>query len=171
MRIIPADTPLLLNAAASLFREYANSLPFSLDYQGFELELASLPGKYAPPGGAILLADVRNRFAGCLALRPFPDPPAWLPPKTCEVKRFYVQPSARGIGVGRALVAAILEQARHAGYSAMILDTSAEMAAAQHVYQSAGFVPCERYNDDPDPTTRYFRCDIAPAARPQTHHT
>jgi GNAT superfamily N-acetyltransferase len=171
MRIILADTPLLLNAAAALFREYANSLPFSLDYQGFEIELANLPGKYAPPAGAILLADVRNRFAGCVALRPLPDPPSWLPGSICEMKRFYVQPSARGLGVGKALVAAVLDRARNANYAAMVLDTSADMAAAQHVYQAAGFIPCDRYNTDPDPTTRYFIRDLAPPTQPtQQHH-
>src|SRR6478672_110087 len=90
----------------ALFREYAASLPFTLDFQGFDRELAELPGPYAPPRGALLLA----RGAGCVGLRPLDD-------ATCELKRLYVRPPARGTGLGRRLVEAIVAEARRLGYA------------------------------------------------------
>jgi len=139
-----------LAAARQLFIEYAQSLPFSLEYQGFAAEIGSLPGKYAPPGGAILLAIDGGAPVGCIAIRPHAA-------AECEIKRFFVQPAARGRNIGHQLLAAAIQRARLLGYRSICLDSSADMLAARRTYEAAGFQPCERYNDDPDPTTVYFR--------------
>lgn len=150
MKIIDANQSSQLASAAELFLEYAKSLPFSLEYQGFTAELESLPGKYAPPTGAILLAVNDDAPVGCVAIRPHSG-------RECEIKRFFVQPQARGRGVGHQLLAAAIERAKLLGYESICLDSSADMIAARRTYEAAGFRPCERYNDDPDPTTVYFR--------------
>lgn len=154
--LFDADRPPLLAKAGELFLEYARSLPFSLEYQGFAEELASLPGKYAPPTGAILIAALRDVPAGCIAIRPHAA-------GECEIKRFYVKPSARGLGIGHQLLAAAIDRARAIGYSSICLDSSADMLAARRTYKAAGFKPCERYNDDPDPTTVYYRLALGSA--------
>lgn len=151
--IVDADREPLLAAAGALFLEYARSLPFSLEYQGFTDELASLPGKYSPPRGAILLAMLSDTPIGCVAIRPHAG-------AECEIKRFYVKPSARGRGIGHQLLGAAIERARDLGYRSVCLDSSVDMLAARRAYEAAGFKPCERYNDDPDPTTVYFRLDL-----------
>ncbi|MCC6971269.1 MAG: GNAT family N-acetyltransferase [Phycisphaerales bacterium] len=151
MRIFDTGiAPELLPLAADLFFEYAGSLPFSLEYQGFSDELASLPGKYAAPAGAILLAMDGERALGCIAIRPHAG-------DECEIKRFYVRPAARGCGIGHRLLSAAVVRARDIGYASICLDSSADMLAARRTYEAAGFKTCERYNDDPDPTTVYFR--------------
>lgn len=150
LRVADARGQFLLTQAGELFLEYARSLPFSLEYQGFSGEVASLPGKYAPPSGAILLAMEGGRPVGCIALRPHVG-------DECEIKRFFVKPAARGRGIGHRLLAAAVERAKLLGYRSICLDSSADMLAARRTYEAAGFKPCERYNDDPDPTTVYFR--------------
>ncbi|MBL8759972.1 MAG: GNAT family N-acetyltransferase [Phycisphaerae bacterium] len=163
--IVDAHAPPFLTAAGELFLEYARGLPFSLEYQGFSQELASLPGKYAPPLGAILLALDRPTLPssrepraalGCVALRPHK-------PGECELKRFYVRPEARGRGLGHLLASAAVQRARSLGYRSICLDSSEDMHAARRVYEAAGFKPCDRYNDDPDPTTVYYRLAFAGA--------
>lgn len=145
----------MLSIAGGLFREYAESLSFSLEYQGFSNELATLPGAYAPPRGGILVAIMDGVAVGCIALRPHDD-------QECEIKRFFVRPSSRGSGLGRALAMAAVELARQLGYQSVCLDSSSDMLAARHVYESVGFRPCERYNDDPDPGTVYYRLHLQP---------
>lgn len=144
---------------ARLCRDYAASLPFSLEYQGFTSELAALPGLYAPPGGAVILArDASERAVACIAVRPLaasailPGDPT----PACEIKRMWVAPSARGMGLGHALMREAVAFARAAGYALIKLDTSADMAAAQACYLRAGFTHAPRYNNDVDPTTVYF---------------
>lgn len=122
----------------ALFREYAASLPFALDFQDFDRELAELPGEYAPPRGALLLA----RGAGCVGLRP-------LDAATCEMKRLYVRPSARGTGLGRRLTEAIVGEARGLGYARMRLDTMPDMAAALSLYAELGFREIPPYRANP----------------------
>lgn len=102
------------------------------DATAFEEELASLPGKYAPPQGALLLATLDSRAAGCVALRPISD-------AVCEMKRMYVYPEFHGKGVGRALAAAVIDEARVLGYGSMVLDTSVRQAEAQGLYRRFGF--------------------------------
>ena len=113
------------------------------DAADFEQEVASLPGKYGRPAGALLLATVDGRPAGCVALRRIDD-------TTCEMKRMFVYPEMQGAGVGRALADAILAEGRRLGYRSMVLDTSIRQAEAQALYRKLGFQPTEPYYDLPD---------------------
>ena len=141
--ITPARQPRELAEAAKLFADYARALGLDLSFQGFEAELATLPGKYAPPAGEILLACFADGLAaGCVALRP-------LTPSCCEMKRLFVAPQGRGLGLGRALVQAILATARGAGYAEMKLDTVASLASAVSLYRNAGFRPIPAYCENP----------------------
>lgn len=145
-----------LSVAAALFREYAASLPFSLCFQGFDEELKSLPGKYAQPRGTIILAHrvladgLAGEAVGCVAQRPILDE------RTCEMKRMYVKPTCRGLGVGRLLADELIRFARGAGFARMLLDSEPDFAAAMGLYRSLGFQPTERYNDDPHPQTVFM---------------
>lgn len=142
--ILPAESRTDLKDMAALFRAYAASLPVDLGYQGFEAELAGLPGKYAPPAGALLIARAPSGEAiGCVAMRPIEGE------RTCEMKRLYVTPAARGMGLGAALVRAIVERARGAGYEEMRLDTLPTMQAARAMYAHAGFLEIDAYYPTP----------------------
>lgn len=142
-----------IEEARVLFREYAASLGIDLAFQDFDAELASLPGKYAPPEGAIILARVDGVLAGCVALRPIQN-------RICEMKRLYVRDVYRGLGLGRALVARIIAEARARGYRAMRLDTLPSMAAAQALYASFGFRHIEPYVYNPIEGTRYMELSL-----------
>lgn len=142
--ILPAQVPADLPALAQLFRAYAASLPIDLGYQGFDGELASLPGKYAPPSGALLIArDANGEALGCVAMRPLETP------GICEMKRLYVAPEGRGRGLGKALALAIIDAARAAGHSEMLLDTLPTMHDAQALYRALGFREIAPYYDTP----------------------
>jgi len=142
----PARTPEEMAMAAQLFQELADWYAvegIDLCFQGFDEEVAGLPGKYAPPLGELLIAwNASGAALGCIAVRPFRD-------ETCEVKRLFVRPSARGMGVGRALGGAIVEAARGLGYRRALLDTASFMAAAVRVYESLGFRDVAPYYDNP----------------------
>src|SRR5438445_1780833 len=114
--ISPAINPIQVEAVRMLFREYAQSLGFSLCFQGFDKELADLPGSYGPPSGRLLLATADRHTAGCVALRA-------LGPTICEMKRLYVHPSFRGSGLGRQLTQVIITEARATGSNSIRLDT------------------------------------------------
>mgnify|MGYP000092789277 CR=1 FL=1 len=150
-----ADSPEVLAIAAALFREYAASLPFSLCFQGFDEEVVALPGKYARPGGRLLIGWVDDVPRGCVALRPIGAMPGDLEP-VCEMKRLYVQPEARGLGLGRRMCSRLLDEASLAGYQFMKLDSEPDFDAAVGLYRSLGFGPVARYNDDPHPETIYL---------------
>ncbi len=137
---------------ATLFRDYAAALGVDLSFQGFEAELAALPGAYAPPAGALLLAlGPGDTPVGCVAVRPLRVP------GTCEMKRLYTNPAARGSGVGRALAIAAITAARHAGYHTMRLDTLPTMVAARALYRDLGFETTPAYYDTPVPGTIFLR--------------
>jgi len=137
-----ATTKENMQEVKSLFREYADSLGFDLDFQDFEGELASLPGEYSPPGGTILLARCVGEAAGCVAIRRIDG-------ETCEMKRLYVRPQRRGKGIGRRLAEEVIERARSLGYRAMRLDTVKTMVEANSLYHELGFREIEPYRYNP----------------------
>ena len=154
-RIAPAMTAADITAIADLFRAYAASLPFDLGYQGFEAELAGLPGKYAPPAGALLLArGADGTPLGSIALRPMDEAGIG------EVKRLYVVPEGRGLGLGQALIAAVLDVAQRAGYRRLYLDTHESMTAAIALYRGVGFGTVEAYYDTPLAGTIFMALDL-----------
>jgi ribosomal protein S18 acetylase RimI-like enzyme len=128
-------------------------LGVDLEFQGFEAELAALPGKYEQPAGRILLAWRGTETLGCIAVRP-------IDAKACEMKRLYVRPQARGEQLGRRLAERLCQEAREAGYSRICLDTLPTMGAAQGLYQSLGFRPIEPYVFNPIPGTKFLALDL-----------
>jgi ribosomal protein S18 acetylase RimI-like enzyme len=144
MKLAQAETPEQVEEVRRLLREYEASLGVSLCFQGFERELAELPGEYAPPGGRLLLALDTGQAVGCVALRGLDD-------ETCEMKRLYLRPGFRGRGAGRWLALAIVDEARKIGYKKMRLDTLPSMREATALYESLGFKPIEPYCHNPIP--------------------
>lgn len=139
----------------SLMREYQQRLGVDLSFQGFDNELDALPGSYAPPTGRLLLAWHENTAVGCVALQRINSSRA-------EMKRLYVPPSARGLGVGRKLVEQLLAEAQTIGYSEVVLDTLPNMGEAQRLYQQFGFREIEPYRPNPIAGTRYLGKTLSP---------
>lgn len=152
-------TPHDLARARDLFAEYAASIAHlagaSLNAQRFDEELATLPGRYAEPTGRIYLAIVDDQPVGCAALRPIDTLPGDAGP-VCELKRMYVRPAHRGRHLGRLLINQILADAAAIGYATIKLDTDPRLQAANALYASLGFTPTPKFNNDPDPCTRYL---------------
>ena len=146
-----------LASTVEIFREYAASLDVDLCFQNFDTELASLPGEYAPPRGQLLLAFVNGELAGCGALRPFADAEDG---NACEMKRLYVRPGFRGVGLGRMLAQALLDEARSAGYSTILLDTLDDMEAARELYTTLGFVEVPPYYFNPIAGAHYLKAEL-----------
>jgi putative acetyltransferase len=140
-----------------IFTEYAQSLNVDLCFQGFAEELAQLPGEYASPRGALLLARVDGAVAGCCALRPL-DAADY--PNAAEMKRLYVRQAFRGLRLGRRLAEAILDEARMAGYSCVLLDTLDDMEAARALYEDLGFEEIPPYYHNPHAGAHYLKVDI-----------
>jgi len=147
-----------LEATRAIFLEYADSLHVDLAFQDFSQELADLPGDYAPPRGKILLAQVEDSIAGCCALRPLDNVDY---PNACEMKRLFVRRAFRGFGLGRQLAEAILDAARQAGYSCILLDTLDSMEAARALYAELGFVEIEPYYYNPNAGAHYLKAELA----------
>jgi GNAT superfamily N-acetyltransferase len=145
----PADIAL----ARGLFREYADWLRDDLCLQGFERELATLPGDYAPPDGRLLLAWHHEQPVGCVALRR-------IDATTGEIKRLYVRPEARGRRTGRRLVEQVIAAAREIGYRRLVLDTLPQMAEAGELYRSMGFREIPGYDANPLPGVVYLALDL-----------
>ena len=152
-----APTPNDMDAVRQIFQEYADSLNIDLEFQGFESEIADLPGEYASPRGQILLAHVDGALAGCCALRPLDDCDY---PNAAEMKRLFVRKAFRGFGLGRHLVESILDSARQAGYDHVLLDTLDDMEAARALYLDLGFESIEPYYHNPLPGAHYLKVDL-----------
>jgi GNAT superfamily N-acetyltransferase len=142
-----------LDDVRGLLREYAASLAFDLDFQGFDRELADLPGAYDAPHGALLGARAGGTLAGCVALRRIDD-------ERGELKRLYVRPEERRTGLGLALAEAAIDEARRLGYRRILLDTTPGMEKAQALYERLGFVDTEPYTQNPVPGTRFLALEL-----------
>jgi ribosomal protein S18 acetylase RimI-like enzyme len=145
-----------------LFLEYQAWLGVDLCFQGFDEELAGLPGAYAPPGGGIWIAragDADPTVAGIVALRPQAQYRA-------EMKRLWLRPDFRGRGLGRRLAETAIAAARQAGYRRLCLDTLGQMDAARNLYADLGFQEIPAYYDNPLDDVRYLELDLRPVAAP-----
>ena len=146
-----------MDAVRQIFQEYADSLNIDLEFQGFDSEIAGLPGDYAKPRGQILLAHVDGSIAGCCALRPLDDCDY---PNAAEMKRLFVRKAFRGFGLGRQLAEAMLDAARQAGYDHVLLDTLDDMEAARALYVDLGFESIEPYYHNPLQGAHYLKVNL-----------
>jgi len=162
IQLITPASPEVWQETRLILRDYANSLNFDLDFQGFEEELAALPGAYAQPSGLMLLALVDGAVAGCGAFRPLPDADY---ANACEMKRLFVRPAFRRFGLGRILAQQLMDRATEAGYSSMLLDTLDDMEAARGLYESLGFVDVPPFYFNPIPGAHYLKAELG-AFRP-----
>jgi ribosomal protein S18 acetylase RimI-like enzyme len=153
IRIVEAQTQDHYQKARELFLQYADSLGFDLEFQGFSEELATLPGSYTPPHGCILLAEDSGDYAGCVALRP-------LEGSVCEMKRLFVRSDFRGQGVGRMLACLVIDRAREMGYHKMRLDTVASMKEARSLYYSLEFKNIKAYRYNPMHDASYLELEL-----------
>jgi len=162
-QLIPAveltrpSRPAEFESFREILREYAQGLGVDLCFQQFDEELASLPGEYAPPRGALFLAKVEGKIAGCCALRPIDNADY---PNAAEMKRLYVREAFRGLGVGRHLAEAAMDAARECGYTTVLLDTLNDMEAARALYADLGFHEIPPYYHNPIPGAHYLKADL-----------
>jgi ribosomal protein S18 acetylase RimI-like enzyme len=157
IRFITPDSPAEFEELRIIFREYADDLGVDLCFQGFEAELSQLPGDYEQPRGALLMALVDGKLAGCCALRPLDSADY---PNACEMKRLYVRPNFRGRGLGRQLVERILDCARQAAYDCLLLDTLDDMESARALYQDLNFEEIPPYYHNPIAGAHYLMVDL-----------
>ena len=163
IELVAVESHAHLDAARALIREYADSLGVDLCFQNLEPELAALPGEYAAPAGALLVVMVDGQPAGCGAIRPLPDVDY---PNACEMKRLFVRRAFRGLGLGRLLAQALIEQAGQAAYSTLLLDTLDDMEAARGLYAELGFEEIPPYYFNPLAGAHYLKVDLgAPVTR------
>ena len=177
--LMTPDAPHELDAARSIFRDYAATLTIDLRFQNFEAELAQLPGEYADPRGMLMLAlvdvdvvhaeqrarvptlqranGVLTHVAGCCGLRPL-DSADYA--NAAELKRLFVRPGFRGLGLGRQLTEAALDAARSAGYACVLLDTLDDMESARALYEDLGFAEVPPYYHNPVPGAHYLKVDL-----------
>ena len=155
MQVVAAETARDWADAQRLIRAYLAGLPFEVDFQDVDEELASLPAFYAPPDSTILLVrDPDGAAVGVAGVRRFADGEA-------ELKRMYLDPAARGTGMGRTLAEAAIREARARGYRRLLLDTVASLSAAIAIYEALGFVEIDAYRHNPRPDARYFALDLS----------
>ena len=152
MIIVSAHSQSEISAVRELFLEYAASLPFDLCFQDFDQEVRNLPGDYSPPCGCLLLAMADGQATGCVALRLFE-------PGIGEIKRLFVRPQFRGLGLGKKLAQAILEKARPL-YERVRLDTTPTMTQAIALYESLGFRKIEAYRHNPIEGAVFLEIDL-----------
>ena len=157
IQLLGPDTEALLQATREIFLEYAQALGVDLCFQNFDAELAGLPGEYGAPSGALLLAFVDGALAGCGALRALADVDY---ANACEMKRLYVRRGFRRFGLGRVLAQALMDRARLAGYSAMLLDTLDDMEAARELYATLGFAEIPPYYFNPIAGAHYLKAEL-----------
>ncbi|MEO8297378.1 MAG: GNAT family N-acetyltransferase [Burkholderiales bacterium] len=154
--VVPDAAP-WFDAARDILREYGESLQIDLQFQRFDEELANLPGEYVAPQGLLLLALVDGEVAGCGAYRQLADVDY---PDACEMKRLYVRRAFRRFGLGRRLAQTLIDRAREAGYSTMLLDTLDDMEAARELYVTLGFSNVPPYYFNPIPGAHYLKADL-----------
>jgi putative acetyltransferase len=155
--IATPQAPEELAELAALLREYALTLSVNLGFQNFDEELKQLPGEYAEPRGALVTAWVGGQLAGCCALRPLDSADY---PMACEMKRLFIRPAYRGIGLGRQLTEWMLDTARAKGYACVLLDTLSDMEAARALYEDLGFVEIPPYYHNPIAGAHYLMARI-----------
>lgn len=157
VQLLTPGTAFELENLKGLLLEYALSLQVDLCFQGFEEEILNLPGDYAEPRGSLLTAWVDTRLAGCCGLRPL-DTVDY--PNASEMKRLYVRPEWRNLGLGRRLAEATLDYARMAGYSCVLLDTLDGMETARAMYQELGFEEIPPYYFNPNEGAHYLKVNL-----------
>jgi ribosomal protein S18 acetylase RimI-like enzyme len=157
IRLVAVRTAEDAAAARDIFEEYAASLDVDLDFQDFDTELMTLPGEYGEEGGQLLLAYCDDELAGCGALRSIEDVDY---ANACEMKRLYVRKPFRRFGLGRMLAQALMDQARQAGYSVMLLDTLDDMEAARELYATLGFHEIPPYYYSPIAGAHYLKAHL-----------
>ena len=157
IQLVVASNAELLEQTRAIFRDYAASLNVDLCFQNFEVELRDLPGDYAAPHGHLLLAYVNQELAGCGAFRCIGDVDY---ANACEMKRLYVRPAFRSLGLGRLLAQALFDEAQRAGYSVMLLDTLDDMEAARGLYASLGFTEIPPYYFNPISGAHYLKAEL-----------
>lgn len=146
-----------VEAVRALFLEYQASLGIDLCFQDFDTELRNLPGDYVAPSGGLFLARANGQAAGCCAFRPLITSDHL---DACEMKRLFVRPGFRGLGLGRQLVDLVVLSAQQAGYTTMLLDTLSDMEAARALYQEVGFTETEPYYHNPLAGAHYLKLDL-----------
>lgn len=156
IQIRQATTESDIHSVRALFERYRKKLHVDLSHVNFEAELQSLPGEYAPPTGAIFLAEVDHVIVGCCAVRQLIGTDH---SNACEIKRLYVRKAFRGFGLGRHLSEAAIEFAELCGYSCVLLDTFSDMTKARTLYESMGFNEIDPYYYSPYPGT-YYKKDL-----------
>lgn len=152
-----AESPADIAAIRDLFADYQSDIGIDLCFQGFAEELDALPGDYAAPSGALLLATVDGLPAGCCALRPLLNTDHL---NACEMKRLFVRRAFRGFGLGRLLVERIMTLGQLAGYTTILLDTLSDMEAARALYHEAGFVEVAPYYHNPIAGAHYLKAEL-----------
>ena len=157
IQLIVPTSPEEVDAARRIFTDYAAQLDVDLCFQNFDAELANLPGEYIAPQGILLLTRVNNAIAGCCAMRPLHEVDY---SNACEMKRLYVRPAFRRLGLGRQLTEAVVDAARVAGYHHLLLDTLSDMESARALYADLGFEAIPPYYHNPIAGAHYLKLNL-----------